>query len=70
MNSANEMTLSEVLGAAYPGNNTKHTLVHAVVNGSAVCGKVKDEHLAEYANPIHTQPTCARCLKAWTAAQK
>lgn len=64
--SSSKYTLSEVLGAAYPGKDTRNTLVHAVdADGNAVCKRVKSEHLAEYAHPRHTKPTCPHCLKKW-----
>ncbi len=64
MNSA--YTLSEVLAAAYPKSHQGPFLVHAVdADGHAVCGRVRDEHLAEYADPRHTAPTCPHCLQKW-----
>ena len=63
----NTYTLSEVLGAAYI-KGADVFLVHAVTSdGKCACGRVKDEHLAEYAKPDTAKPTCKKCLKLWEA---
>lgn len=59
------LKLSEIFAGAYRGS-PKEFLVHAVTrDGKAVCGRVKKEHLMDWAQPKHLRPTCKKCANAW-----